>query len=334
MKVTSKIKGVHIASTQVGGLVRFEQVMQCSTCSNTLSITNSSSTPLPEEVVFKKARQAGWVPHRKGKHICDECFAKKTGNVKTEVHPSVRFGKPPIPVTICGQKFPSLLAAATATGVSVSTISKHLKNGTLAELEEKLTAGIASKRGGVMGPIKGKPVTINGVEYPSHSEAARVYGVTARAIAFALHDLDAFHERHKHKLKTQENEPVNQPEKPVTTPTREQRRAIYMKLDEVYDTLRGRYVDDWTDHKVSQALDMPRKWIADVRDDVFGPSGENDAMDDMVKELHQYREELKADGQACLEAAAKAEQTMKKVTELESRMADLRKAVGPHRVTA
>ena len=54
---------------------------------------------------------------------------------------------------------------------------------------------------------------------------------------------------------------------------RDDRRIITDKLDEIYDEKIGRYISPWTDAAVSRDLGVPRAWVAEVREQFFGPEG-------------------------------------------------------------
>jgi hypothetical protein len=57
--------------------------------------------------------------------------------------------------------------------------------------------------------------------------------------------------------------------------TREYRRTIFAKLQDVYlDEARG-YQSPWTDQAVAKDLGCPLAWIATVRDENFGPASDN-----------------------------------------------------------
>lgn len=84
-------------------------------------------------------------------------------------------------------------------------------------------------------------------------------------------------------------------------PTREDNRRILSKLDESYDEKREMYKGDWSDRKVSETLDVPRAWVADIRERVYGPD-RNEAQQAETKELR--------------EAIAMAEQAVKTLTDM------------------
>lgn len=59
---------------------------------------------------------------------------------------------------------------------------------------------------------------------------------------------------------------------------REDRRIILAKLNEVYlDEQRG-YDNGWTDHRVAEDLGVPRKWVEELREQNFGPAGDNEGL--------------------------------------------------------
>lgn len=69
--------------------------------------------------------------------------------------------------------------------------------------------------------------------------------------------------------------------------TREDRRIINDKLDSVYS--QDAYKAPWTDSAVAKDLGVPRDWVAQVRDQFFGPAGSNPLFDDYLAQ----REALK-----------------------------------------
>lgn len=58
-------------------------------------------------------------------------------------------------------------------------------------------------------------------------------------------------------------------------PTREDKRIIFAKLQDVYLDEEKGYDAGWTDHRVSEDLGVPRAWVAAVRDENFGPAKDN-----------------------------------------------------------
>lgn len=108
-------------------------------------------------------------------------------------------------------------------------------------------------------------------------------------------------ERKKHQkpnltvVKTEDKETemkiMNTPAAPSAEPPRimqrDDRRIIFQKLNEVYlDEKRG-YDNGWSDLKVSTDLGVPRAWVAQVRDENFGPVGSNPDIDEFKKGLEE-----------------------------------------------
>jgi hypothetical protein len=63
--------------------------------------------------------------------------------------------------------------------------------------------------------------------------------------------------------------PLKAPE-PARTMTREDRRVIFAKLEEVYVSEKVGYGDGWSDGKVATDLGVPRAWVSAIRDENFG----------------------------------------------------------------
>jgi hypothetical protein len=81
--------------------------------------------------------------------------------------------------------------------------------------------------------------------------------------------------------------PVRASDEPVAELTRENRRIILAKLEDVYVDEKTGYSPGWTDAKVASDLGVPRVWVKTLRADNFGPEGNEDirkALDD-AKEL-------------------------------------------------
>ena len=76
---------------------------------------------------------------------------------------------------------------------------------------------------------------------------------------------------------------------------RDDRRIIFEKLNAVYlDEKRG-YDNDWSDHKVATDLGVPRAWVEQVREEMFGPINTNGDIEDFMKgvaELALYKKQL------------------------------------------
>lgn len=76
-----------------------------------------------------------------------------------------------VPITVLGQRYPSMTAAARALGVSVSAMHKAYHTGR-PEMAGKLR-----------GRNQSQPLTVNGVWYPSIAAAARALGRDPETLA-------------------------------------------------------------------------------------------------------------------------------------------------------
>jgi ssDNA-binding replication factor A large subunit len=57
--------------------------------------------------------------------------------------------------------------------------------------------------------------------------------------------------------------------------TRDERRIIELKLDEVHtgdgtNNNSGSYIEDWTDEKVAKHFNVPRSWVTKIREQWYG----------------------------------------------------------------
>lgn len=71
---------------------------------------------------------------------------------------------------------------------------------------------------------------------------------------------------------------MNEKAAPPPAMGRDEKRIINMKLHEVYVDERVGYDKGWTDARVSKELGVPRAWVTDVREDLFGPVREPEAL--------------------------------------------------------
>lgn len=91
--------------------------------------------------------------------------------------------------------------------------------------------------------------------------------------------------------------------------SRDDRRVIFAKLDEVYlDEKRG-YEPGWSDHRVATDLGVPRKWVETIRAENFGNIGTNEDMAAFMTEA----EALLSDARKALADAREARETVEKV---------------------
>lgn len=86
-----------------------------------------------------------------------------------------------------------------------------------------------------------------------------------------------------------------QPETVVRTQTRDDRRIIFTTINDVYlDADRG-YKPGWSDKRVADHLGIPLQWAKDIRDEMFGPEGENAEVRLLLEQVEALRDEAQRD---------------------------------------
>lgn len=74
--------------------------------------------------------------------------------------------------------------------------------------------------------------------------------------------------------------------------SRDDRRVIFAKLNEVYiDESKG-YDNGWSDHRVAVDLGVPRAWVASVREEMFGPDKSNAEARQLVQDGRALKDEM------------------------------------------
>ena len=121
-------------------------------------------------------------------------------------------------------------------------------------------------------------------------------------------------------------------------PSRDQKREIIALLNEVYDTKAGRYTGGETDKTVAETIGggVMLGWVAQVREDLFGPDGGNDDLVELRDEVQAAIYECTAVAKQCQEDIEKAANSLKnyngvreKLVDILTRIDKLKKAVGP-----
>lgn len=121
-------------------------------------------------------------------------------------------------------------------------------------------------------------------------------------------------------------------------PTPKQKREIIAILEEVYDDDLKRYRGHETDKNVAETLEggvMPG-WVAEIREDMFGPAGHNDEVESLMAEISEWRKEREKENKNArlhIENAEaivrKSEDEIAKAAGFESRLAAIVKNFGP-----
>lgn len=121
-------------------------------------------------------------------------------------------------------------------------------------------------------------------------------------------------------------------------PSREQKRQIVSLLTEVYDTNAGRYTGGETDKTVADAIGngVMFGWVAQIRDELFGPDGGNEELESLEADFKAWTEEAAQIAKTCHEDIQKALVALREYNKLRdrlgalsSRIEALKTAIGP-----
>ncbi|MER8619193.1 hypothetical protein NKG99_20540 [Mesorhizobium sp. M1409] len=125
-------------------------------------------------------------------------------------------------------------------------------------------------------------------------------------------------------LKLVEKEEMSEPAlkaDPPRTMTREDRRIINDKLDTVYSN--DCYENPWTDAKVARDLGVPQAWVAEVRDQFFGPEGSNPEIEAFLGQVEPLMAEAKKYTADASQQLVKSEETLRAAQTLVRAVGDL-----------
>ncbi|WP_157223333.1 hypothetical protein [Rhodovulum sp. PH10] len=107
--------------------------------------------------------------------------------------------------------------------------------------------------------------------------------------------------------------------------SREDRRLVFSRLDEVYlDEERG-YGVGWTDQKVADDLGVPRAWVVTIREENFGGAGGNEEIAAQVAEAEAL---VKRASEAAAECDRRATEIRREAAAIDSMVRTIRKAIG------
>lgn len=117
---------------------------------------------------------------------------------------------------------------------------------------------------------------------------------------------------------------------PLRQPTREQKRMIVAALDDAYDMANLRYKGLETDKGIADMLAdgiMPG-WVAAVREDMFGPDG-NEEMTDLAAELKAWMKKVDDGMEVVRMAMAEIDAARTEVRNYQVRLNKIVAAIGP-----
>ena len=111
--------------------------------------------------------------------------------------------------------------------------------------------------------------------------------------------------------------------------SRAQKREILSLLEEVYDVGVGAYLRGDTDDTVAEVLSVRPGWVAALREEFFGPSGENAEMKALSADIEAFLATAKDDLQATRQALVQIETRVREAEGLRGRLERIKQAVGP-----
>lgn len=116
---------------------------------------------------------------------------------------------------------------------------------------------------------------------------------------------------------------------PLRQPTPKQKREIIALLEGVYDDDAKRYKGAETDKTVAETLGngvMPG-WVAEIREEMFGPDGSNEEMDQLIADMNAWKREISEE----IEAYHKQvnDRIQKEVSAFQKRLEVIKSSVGP-----
>ena len=111
-------------------------------------------------------------------------------------------------------------------------------------------------------------------------------------------------------------------------PTRSQKREIMDMLETAYDTDNERYTGGDTDDTVADVLKVMPGWVAQIREEFFGPAGGNEDMSALRIEIEQFI----SDGERQIKAGetwvSEISRAVDRARDYKSRLSGIEQAVG------
>lgn len=103
--------------------------------------------------------------------------------------------------------------------------------------------------------------------------------------------------------------------------SREDRRIVFEKLNELYVNEKTGYAPGHTDKTVAEGLGCPRAWVAQVREEMFGPVNSNPEIDELIAEakalVAEIAEHDRLMGEKITVLNARAERITKRIEAIE-----------------
>lgn len=93
------------------------------------------------------------------------------------------------------------------------------------------------------------------------------------------------------KLVTAQGEPEIMHTEAPRVMSRDDKRIINVKLHDVYIGEREGYQTPWTDKKVAEDLGVPVAWVAEIREDLFGPAADNSEVREFLDKANEAKDQ-------------------------------------------
>lgn len=110
--------------------------------------------------------------------------------------------------------------------------------------------------------------------------------------------------------------------------SREDRRIIFAKIDELYLSDKTGYSPPWTDSAVARDLGVPRAWVSQVREDLFGPEGSNAEFDEFLEQAAPVIADLKNLHRSCTAQLEEARRIAERIEPLERLAKRIEREIG------
>jgi predicted RNA-binding Zn-ribbon protein involved in translation (DUF1610 family) len=107
--------------------------------------------------------------------------------------------------------------------------------------------------------------------------------------------------------------------------TRDDRRLIWAKLEDVYADETSGYKPGWSDGRVARDLGIPLAWVKIVRDENFGALADNPQVRAIVEEARGLLEDIKAQVASAQQMAVDFESVTQTIADTERRVIELEK---------
>lgn len=118
-------------------------------------------------------------------------------------------------------------------------------------------------------------------------------------------------------------------EEPVPEPTKAQKRQIMQMLEDTYDAEAERYQGAETDDSVAAVLGVRPGWVAELREEFFGPAGSNVEIEELAKRVETHLEKSAEAIKAAQTAMAEVEAIAKEINRIRSALSPrIKKAAG------